>query len=98
MKLLRYGPLGAEKPAALHLDGSLRDMSAHIGDIDAAAISPAGLVGLQKIDLDQCPIVAPEARLGTCVAGTGKFVCVGLNYSDHAAEAGMVYQLSRSCL
>ena len=89
MKLLRYGPLGAEKPAALHLDGSLRDLSAHIGDIDAAAISPAGLVGLQKIDLDQCPIVAPEARLGTCVAGTGKFVCVGLNYSDHAAEAGM---------
>ena len=89
MKLLRFGPLGAEKPGALHTDGTLRDLSAHVGDIDQAALSPQGLAALAAIDLSACPIVDAGQRLGACVSGTGKFICVGLNYSDHAAETGM---------
>lgn len=89
MKLLRYGPPGAEKPAILAADGTIRDLSAHVADIGGAAISPAGLEKLRKIDASTLPVVDAATRLGPCVAGTGKFICIGLNYADHAAEAGM---------
>ncbi|MEZ7813142.1 MAG: 2-keto-4-pentenoate hydratase/2-oxohepta-3-ene-1,7-dioic acid hydratase in catechol pathway [Paracoccaceae bacterium] len=89
MKLVRFGALGKEKPGALHSDGSLRDLSAHVADIGSEAISATGLTALEQINLSRCPIVDPKIRLGACVAGTGKFVCVGLNYSDHAVETGM---------
>jgi 2-keto-4-pentenoate hydratase/2-oxohepta-3-ene-1,7-dioic acid hydratase in catechol pathway len=89
MKLLRYGPAGSEKPAILADDGSIRDLSAHVGDIQGDVIGPAGLAKLAQIDPSSLPIVAEGARLGPCVAGTGKFICIGLNYVDHAAESGM---------
>ncbi|MFT7059909.1 MAG: 2-keto-4-pentenoate hydratase/2-oxohepta-3-ene-1,7-dioic acid hydratase in catechol pathway [Pseudorhodobacter sp.] len=89
MKLLRYGPAGSEKPAILADDGSIRDLSAHVGDIQGDVIGPAGLAKLAQIDPSSLPIVAEGARLGPCVAGTGKFICIGLNYADHAAESGM---------
>jgi 2-keto-4-pentenoate hydratase/2-oxohepta-3-ene-1,7-dioic acid hydratase in catechol pathway len=89
MKLLRYGPAGSEKPAILADDGSIRDLSAHVGDIQGDVIGPAGLAKLAQIDPSSLPTVAEGARLGPCVAGTGKFICIGLNYADHAAESGM---------
>jgi 2-keto-4-pentenoate hydratase/2-oxohepta-3-ene-1,7-dioic acid hydratase in catechol pathway len=89
MKLLRYGPAGSEKPAILADDGSIRDLSAHVGDIQGDVIGPAGLAKLAQIDPSSLPIVAEGARLGPCVARTGKFICIGLNYADHAAESGM---------
>jgi 2-keto-4-pentenoate hydratase/2-oxohepta-3-ene-1,7-dioic acid hydratase in catechol pathway len=89
MKLLRYGPPGAEKPAILAADGTIRDLSAHVADIGGDAISPAGLEKLRQIDPASLPVVDAATRLGPCVAGTGKFICIGLNYADHAAESGM---------
>ena len=89
MKLLRYGPMGHEKPAILDADGTIRDLSGVVGDIAGATLSDAGLARLQGLDLAQLPEVDPSVRLGPCVAGVGKFVCIGLNYSDHAAESGM---------
>lgn len=89
MKLLRHGPLGQEKPGILAGDGTMRDLSAHVDDIGGAAISDAGLARLAQIDPASLPVVAPGTRLGACVAGTGKFICIGLNYADHAAESGM---------
>lgn len=87
MKLMRVGPIGHEKPAALDQDGKIRDLSAHVADIGGAAISPEGLEQLAALDLSSLPEIAP-GRIGACVAGTGKFICIGLNYSDHAAETG----------
>ncbi len=87
MKLMRVGPLGQEKPALLDKDGKVRDLSAHINDIGGAAISPEGLARIAAIDPSSLPEIAAE-RIGACVAGTGKFICIGLNYSDHAAETG----------
>lgn len=89
MKLLRHGPRGQEKPGMLAADGTIRDLSAHVADIGGAAISAAGLASLAAIDPMTLPVVDAETRLGACVAGTGKFICIGLNYADHAAEAGM---------
>lgn len=89
MKLLRYGPRGQEKPGILAADGTIRDLSAHIDDIGGGALSDAGLANLAKIDTSALPVVDAETRLGACVAGTGKFICIGLNYADHAAESGM---------
>jgi 2-keto-4-pentenoate hydratase/2-oxohepta-3-ene-1,7-dioic acid hydratase in catechol pathway len=89
MKLLRHGPLGQEKPGILAGDGTMRDLSAHVADIGGAAISDAGLAKLAQIDPASLPVVAAGTRLGACVAGTGKFICIGLNYADHAAESGM---------
>ena len=89
MKLLRYGPPGSEKPAILAADGTIRDLSAHVADIGGDALSPAGLDKLRQIDPASLPAVDAAARLGPCVAGTGKFICIGLNYADHAAESGM---------
>ncbi|WP_137154739.1 fumarylacetoacetate hydrolase family protein [Rhizobium sp. FKL33] len=89
MKLMRVGPLGAEKPAILAADGTIRDLSAHVADIAGAAIGPEGLAKIAAIDTASLPVVADGTRIGACVGGTGKFICIGLNYSDHAAESGM---------
>ena len=88
MKLLRYGPVGAERPGMLDREGKLRDLSAHVRDIDATAISPAGLAKLAALDPASLPLVAGSPRLGACVARPVNFICIGLNYSDHAAETG----------
>lgn len=88
MKLLRYGEAGAEKPGLLAEDGTIRDLSAHVGDIAGEVLSPEGLAALAQIDVPSLPDVSGNPRLGPCVAGTGKFICIGLNYSDHAAETG----------
>ncbi|WP_026615714.1 fumarylacetoacetate hydrolase family protein [Ensifer aridi] len=89
MKLMRVGPLGQEKPAVLDKDGKIRDLSAHVADIGGAAISPDGLARIADIDIAGLPVVPADTRIGACVAGTGKFICIGLNYSDHAAESGL---------
>lgn len=89
MKLLRHGPVGAEKPGLLHSDGTIRDLTGKVADIGGAALSDAGLAALRAIDAGALPVVAPGTRLGPCVAGTGKFICIGLNYADHAEESGM---------
>nr|WP_316651026.1 fumarylacetoacetate hydrolase family protein [uncultured Gellertiella sp.] len=88
MKLMRVGQAGAEKPAILDKNGKVRDLSAHVADIGGKHISPDGLAAIAALDLDSLPEIAVD-RIGPCVAGTGKFICIGLNYSDHAAESGM---------
>ncbi|NTA11533.1 fumarylacetoacetate hydrolase family protein [Agrobacterium tumefaciens] len=87
MKLMRVGQPGQEKPAILDAEGKVRDLSAHVKDIGAEAISPEGLKKIAAIDLGTLPVISEE-RIGACVAGTGKFICIGLNFSDHAAETG----------
>ncbi|MGY8525449.1 fumarylacetoacetate hydrolase family protein [Paracidovorax citrulli] len=89
MKLLRYGPPGAERPGLLDADGQLRDLSALIGDIEPRLLAPEGLAALAALDSARLPIVEGQPRLGVPLTGIGKFIAVGLNYSDHAAEAGM---------
>ena len=89
MKLLRHGPIGAERPGLLHTDGSIRDLTGIVPDIGGAVLSDVGLSALRNIDAGNLPVVAADTRLGPCVAGTGKFICIGLNYADHAAESGM---------
>ncbi len=89
MKLLRYGPKGAEKPGLLDAGGKIRDLSGVVGDIAGATLSDEGLARLASIDPAQLPEVDPTVRLGPCVAGVGKYICIGLNYSDHAAESNM---------
>ncbi len=88
MKLLRYGPRGQEKPGMLDADGTIRDLSGHVDDINGAAISPQSLTRLASIDLDSLSVVDGAPRLGACVADIGKFMCIGLNYTDHAEETG----------
>ncbi|MBO9195858.1 fumarylacetoacetate hydrolase family protein [Rhizobium sp. 16-449-1b] len=87
MKLMRVGEIGQEKPAMLDADGKIRDLSGHVSDIAGASISPEGLAKLAAIDPKTLPELQP-GRIGACVAGTGKFICIGLNFSDHAAETG----------
>lgn len=89
MKLLRLGPAGQEKPAILDEDGLYRDLSDHVGDIAGSALSDDGLARLAALDLSSLPEIPADTRIGPCVGGVGKFICVGLNYSDHAAESGM---------
>jgi 2,4-didehydro-3-deoxy-L-rhamnonate hydrolase len=89
MKIARFGPRGHEKPALLHSDGSWRDVSATLGAITASTLTPDGLAALRALDLSACPVVDAGARVGLPWAGCGKFICVGLNYADHAAESGM---------
>ncbi len=89
MKLLRFGPEGYEKPGMLDAGGTIRDLSGVVGDIAGTTLSDEGIARLRSIDPGQLPEVDPSVRLGACVAGTGKFICIGLNYSDHAAESGM---------
>jgi 2-keto-4-pentenoate hydratase/2-oxohepta-3-ene-1,7-dioic acid hydratase in catechol pathway len=93
MKLLRYGPPHQEKPGILDSDGHLRDLSGTVPDIAGESLSPATLASLKNIDPAKLPIVPgkppDKPRFGPCVGRVGKFICIGLNYSDHAAEAGM---------
>lgn len=89
MKLLRHGTIGAERPGLMHADGTIRDLTGLVPDIGGAVLSETGLAMLRGIDADALPVVDPGTRLGPCVAGTGKFICIGLNYADHAAESGM---------
>ena len=89
MKLLRHGPKGAEKPALVDAAGRLRDLSGVLADIDAATLRPQGLDRLRALDAATLPLVAQPGRIAPPWSQTGKFVCIGLNYADHAAEAGM---------
>ena len=88
MKLLRYGPRGQEKPALLDAQGQLRDLSAHVADIAGNTLLPESLARLAALDPQTLPPVPGNPRLGACVGDIGKFICIGLNYSDHAAETG----------
>ncbi|WP_068115882.1 fumarylacetoacetate hydrolase family protein [Tropicimonas marinistellae] len=87
MKLLRYGPRGAEKPGLLDSGGGIRDLSGIVGDIAGETLT--NLDVLFTIDVESLPMVEGNPRLGACVSGTGKFLCIGLNYADHAEESGM---------
>ena len=87
MKLLRYGDKGQEKPGLLDDDGKIRDLSSVVEDIDGTTLAEK-LGELQKLDVSSLPVVDGEPRLGACVGKVGKFICIGLNYSDHAAETG----------
>jgi 2-keto-4-pentenoate hydratase/2-oxohepta-3-ene-1,7-dioic acid hydratase in catechol pathway len=89
MKLVRYGNKGSERPGMLDAHGALRDLSGIIHDIDRRALSRGSLDALRGVDPSGLPLIAANQRLGACVGSVGKFVCVGLNYSDHAAESGM---------
>ncbi|WP_170560630.1 fumarylacetoacetate hydrolase family protein [Ruegeria atlantica] len=89
MKLLRYGPKGAEKPGILASDGSVRDLSGVVDDISGDTLGDAVLEKLRAIDVDSLPVVDGDPRIGPCVGNVGKFICIGLNYADHAAESGM---------
>ncbi|WP_250454294.1 fumarylacetoacetate hydrolase family protein [Caballeronia sp. ATUFL_M2_KS44] len=88
MKLLRYGSPGQEKPGLLDSEGNIRDLSNHVDDIAGDVLLPDSLARLQALDAASLPRVEGNPRIGACVAGTGKFICIGLNYSDHAAETG----------
>ena len=93
MKLLRFGPKGQEKPGVLDAQGRVRDLSGVVPDIGGAALTAAGLARLREIAVDTLPLVQgvpqQDLRLGPCVANVGKFICIGLNYADHAAESNM---------
>ncbi len=89
MKLLRFGPPGHEKPGLLDAQGVVRDLSAHVRDIDGDAIGPDALARLRALDPATLPAVPGNPRIGACVGRIGKFVCIGLNYADHAAESNM---------
>lgn len=88
MKLLRVGAKGAEKPAILAADGSIRDLTGVVADIGGATLLPEGLAIIANTDLDSLPTLSSDERIGPCVANVGKFICIGLNYADHAAETG----------
>lgn len=88
MKLLRYGPVGAEKPGLLDDAGLLRDLSDHVDDITGAMLDDANLDKLRALNTADLPVVEGEHRIGACVGQIGKFMCIGLNFSDHAAETG----------
>ena len=89
MKLVRYGRLGAEKPGLIDADGTLRDLSRVVKDITPAVLAPASLRKLRAVKTARLPIVRGKPRLGCPLAGIGKMVCIGLNYTDHAEEVGM---------
>lgn len=88
MKLLRYGPAGAERPAILDSNGKIRDLSAQLHDISGDVLLPASLEKLRQLDIDSLPLVGGDPRIGACIGNVGKFICIGLNYADHAAETG----------
>ncbi|MBO6754959.1 MAG: fumarylacetoacetate hydrolase family protein [Roseibium sp.] len=89
MKLMRVGPRGREKPALLDASGVVRDLSAHIDDIAGPALEDAALDRLRAVDPESLRALAADSRIGPCVGNVGKFICIGLNYADHAAESGM---------
>ena len=95
MKLLRYGPPGQEKPGIVTADGEIRDLSGIIPDLAGEALLPESIETLRKTDISLLPIVPQQPRIGPCVGSVGKFVCIGLNYSDHAKEAGMALPSNR---
>ena len=88
MKLLRFGPKGDEKPGLLDDQGVMRDLSGQVADIGGAVLSDDGLAAIGSLDPVELPVVPAGTRLGTPIAGTGKMICIGLNYADHAAESG----------
>ncbi|HOV04456.1 MAG TPA: fumarylacetoacetate hydrolase family protein [Kaistiaceae bacterium] len=105
MKLLRFGQKGAERPGLVDAAGTIRDLSAHVEDIDAAVLDDASLARLAAIDPASLPAVDPATRIGPCLPRIGHFIAIGLNYADHAAEAGMpvptepvVFTKAPSCL
>ncbi len=105
MKLLRYGPSGQEKPGLLDGDGVIRDLSGHVADITPDLLHGAGLAKLQAIDPSTLPVVEGEVRYGTPVVGSRKFIAIGLNFADHAAESNLpippepiVFMKAISCL
>jgi 2,4-didehydro-3-deoxy-L-rhamnonate hydrolase len=105
MKLVRHGKAGQEKPGLIDATGQLRDLSAIVPDIGAAQLSPAALKKLAKLKPEKLPVVKGDPRMGCPVAGIGKFIAIGLNYSDHAKEAGMpipkepiVFMKATSCI
>ena len=89
MKLLRFGPPGAERPGILGQDGAIHDLSTVIADVNGAVFAPSTLSRLHELDYSILPVVAGSPRLGPCISEVGKFICIGLNYSDHAAESNM---------
>jgi 2-keto-4-pentenoate hydratase/2-oxohepta-3-ene-1,7-dioic acid hydratase in catechol pathway len=89
MKLVRFGPAGHEKPGIIDKNGQIRDLSKVVKDINADALSPTGLAKIRKANIDKLPKVSGKPRLGACVAKPANFIAIGLNYADHAAEAGM---------
>ncbi|HLS68194.1 MAG TPA: fumarylacetoacetate hydrolase family protein [Kiloniellales bacterium] len=105
MKLLRWGEKGREKPGMLDDSGKMRDLSGVIEDIDSAAVTAEGLARLKAVDPTSLPEVPAGARLGPCIGNVGKFVCIGLNYADHAAESNLpiptepvVFMKATSCI
>ncbi len=105
MKLLRYGAPGDEHPGILDADGNIRDLSLEVGDIAGSALLPESLERLRGLDLESLPLVEGTPRIGPCVGQVGKFICIGLNYSDHAAESNMpvpkepiVFMKATSCI
>jgi 2,4-didehydro-3-deoxy-L-rhamnonate hydrolase len=105
MKLMRYGPKGQEKPALLDDKGRVRDLSALLPDITAATLTPAGLAALATVDANRLPVVETPGRIAPPYSGVGKFIAIGLNYSDHAAESNMpvpkepvVFTKATSCI
>jgi len=88
MKLLRVGAKGSEKPAILHTDGTYRDLSSVVSDINGTSIGAEGLAKIAAADHGSLPVLDQSSRIGPCVGNVGKFVCIGLNYADHAAETG----------
>ena len=88
MKLLRVGPVGEEKPALLDESDIIRDLSSIIEDVNGASLGADSLANLAQIDISQLPEVASSVRIGPCVGGVGKIICIGLNYTDHAEEVG----------
>jgi 2-keto-4-pentenoate hydratase/2-oxohepta-3-ene-1,7-dioic acid hydratase in catechol pathway len=89
VKLLRFGERGKERPGILHADGSIRDLSGIVPDLGGASLLPESIARLRALDFNALEKIEGSPRLGPCVAGVGKFICVGLNYSDHAAESNM---------
>jgi ureidoglycolate lyase len=89
MKLLRVGAKGAEKPAILAADGSIRDLTSIVDDIAADVLTPEGLAKLAAVDVSNLPTLSADERVGPCVGRVGKFICIGLNYADHAEESGL---------
>lgn len=89
MKLLRYGNAGQERPGILDSNGKVRDLSSVVPDINGAALSEESLKKIAQLDINSLPLVDESVRFGPCVNGVGKFICIGLNYADHAAESGV---------
>jgi 2-keto-4-pentenoate hydratase/2-oxohepta-3-ene-1,7-dioic acid hydratase in catechol pathway len=88
MKLLRYGPVGQERPGILDRDGKIRDLTDVVGDIAGETLTARGLAKIQSQRLESLPLVHAQTRIGPCIGSVGKFICIGLNYADHAAETG----------